>query len=402
MKWIRADDLVRWAETSVASRTALSELVSSLVRASSPSPRSFRFPTVDSAQLPGYDGSLESEGAPPYIPAGASVWEFSTESGPLGKANRDYEARKKEPRAAVPNETTFIFVTPRKWPDADKWIKERNDEGFWKSVRVIDGVDLEAWLEMNPAVAARVARSLLPLMPTHGARSTEEFWDEYSSRFEPPLAEAVLLAGRAEQSRLLLQQFQEMAHSHLWQADSLEEVVAFAVATIRHADSEERKYLEARTLVLDTKQAAQQLANRSDLVFLVRAGALDLAGLLGRRSPLVVPIGRDQSSSGANVLKRPHFDELAESLKTMGLPEKRAEHLARACGRSVTILARRIPSATSVSPGWSKDRQLIPALLILSPGPNHPTRTPYRMGVAGKAAAGVSRCGLSDGETPVS
>lgn len=77
MKWIYAADLDRWAETSIASRTALSELVSSLVRASSPNPKAFRFPTGDSAQLPGYDGSLESEAHrrmfPPEIQFGSLV-----------------------------------------------------------------------------------------------------------------------------------------------------------------------------------------------------------------------------------------------------------------------------------------------------------------------------------------
>jgi hypothetical protein len=362
MKWIYATQLEQWAET-ILSRTDLSELVSSLVRASARSPKSFRFPTGDSAQIPGYDGSLESEGLPPYVPEGKSVWEFSTAAGVLAKADSDYEARKNDPRGRILSETSFVFVTPRTFPDADKWSKTKEEENIWKKVRLIDGVDLEDWLERNPAVAARVARGLLPLMPSHGVRSTDEFWDEYASRFEPSLTEAVLLAGRAEQSKLLLQQLQGIAHSNLWQADSLEEVVAFAVATIRKAEAEERKYLEARTLILETKEAAQQLAHRADLVFLLRASAVELAGLLGKRSATVVPVGRDQGSMGAEILKRPHFGELAESLKTMGLPEKRAEQLARACGRSVTILARRIRSATSLPPSWSKDRQLVPALL---------------------------------------
>ncbi len=364
MKWIRAANLKQWADNTVLSRTALSELVSSLVRASAPSPKSFFFPTGDSAQLKGYDGRLESDGAPPYVPEGKSVWEFSTEADVPGKANRDYEARKENPRGAVPAETTFIFVTPRVWEKADEWEKAKNDEKLWKDVRVLTGVDLEGWFEQSPAVAAKVASRLLEIMPNHGARSTDEFWDEYASQFEPSLAEAVLLAGRSDQSQFLLQQLQGIAHAHLWQADSLEEVTAFAVAAIRKADTELRKYLEAKTLVLDTREAARQLVNRKDLVFLLRGSASELAGLLGKRAPTIVPIGQDQSSRrDANNLKRPHFDELAESLKTMGLSEGRAYQLARACGRSVTILARRIPSAKYTPPNWSTDRQLIPALL---------------------------------------
>jgi len=311
----------------------------------------------------GYDGSLESEGAPPFVPEGNSVWEFSTEDAPEGKANRDYQARIKDPRGRVLAETSFVFVTPRKWENRDKWLLERKSEHKWKDVSVIDAVDLQEWLERNPAVAARVARKLLPLMPSTGVRSTDEFWEEYASRFEPPVTGQALLAGRAEQASLLLQQLRGVPQPYQWQADSLDEAVAFAVAAIRMAGDEERKYIESRTLVLETKEAAQQLVNRTDLIFLVRAGALELAGLLGRRSPTVVPVGRDQMGQGAEILRRPHFGDLADALKTMGFPEERAQKLARECGRSVTILSRRIGSPGNKPPIWREDRGLLPALL---------------------------------------
>ena len=85
MKWVRATDLDRWADT-IGSRIALSEIVSSLIRASASDPTHFRFPKGDSAQIPGYDGSLIAEGAPPYVSEGQSVWEFGTESAFLEKA----------------------------------------------------------------------------------------------------------------------------------------------------------------------------------------------------------------------------------------------------------------------------------------------------------------------------
>jgi hypothetical protein len=47
----------------------------------------------------------------------------------------------------------------------------------------------------------------------------------------------------------------------------------------------------------------------------------------------------------------------------MGFGDEAAERLARACGRSVTILARRIRAAHAASPKWNGDRELIPALL---------------------------------------
>jgi len=364
MQWITASHLEEWADKNIISRTDLSELVSSLVRASAPSANSFRFPTGDSAQMHGYDGSLESEGAPPFVPEGDSVWEFSTEESPASKAERDYTARTTDPRGRVPGNTTFVFVTPRRWPDRDKWSTAKKAENKWKDVRAYDAVDLEEWFRRNPAVAARIARTRLPVMPASGALSTDEFWELYTSRFEPPVTEQVLLAGRKEQISNLLQQIRAIAQPNRWQADSLDEVLAFAVAVIRFTDSDERKFIEARTLVLETKEAAQQLAARKDLIFLLRADALELAGLLGSRSPTIVPVGRDRAAKDTEVLRRPQYDELAQALKTMPLSEARANKLARECGRSATILSRRISSPGNKLPVWRDDRGLLPALLV--------------------------------------
>jgi hypothetical protein len=114
VKWIKAQDLDRWANTN-GSRASLSALIGALVRASTPDITSFRFSTGDSAQIPGYDGRLTAIEAPPYVPVGESVWEFGVDGGYLGKANGDYETQKQQPGAVIPAETAFVFVTPRTW-----------------------------------------------------------------------------------------------------------------------------------------------------------------------------------------------------------------------------------------------------------------------------------------------
>lgn len=44
---------------------------------------------------------------------------------------------------------------------------------------------LEDWLGVCPAVAAYYARYHLELMPQVGVRSIKEFWDEFSTKFNP-------------------------------------------------------------------------------------------------------------------------------------------------------------------------------------------------------------------------
>jgi len=344
----------------------LSELVSGLVRASAPNATSFRFPTGDSAQITGYDGTLEATEMPPYVPGGVSVWEFGTSEDYAKQAQENYVKRTEHPGSVFRAETTFVFVTARTWP-SDKiaqWIESKKKEGSWKDVRVLDAVALEDWLERNPACGVRIARELLKTVPPNGVRSVDDFWIEYSSRFEPAITEDVILAGRTEQGKLLVQQLQGPQGSYLWQADSLDEVVAFAVACIHKSDEASRRFLESRTVIVETEEALKEIAHREDLILIARATALNLPGFLGKRNPTIVPVGNDQiNRKSSTLLPRPRFDELSQALKTMGLEEDQAQSLARKCGRSVTILARRIPSSVAKKPEWSGHRELVPALL---------------------------------------
>ena len=77
MKWITAQVLDQWAGTQIG-RAEVSRLVGQLVCASAARVGSFRFPSGDSAGIPGYDGHLIAECVPPFVPDGESVWEFGT------------------------------------------------------------------------------------------------------------------------------------------------------------------------------------------------------------------------------------------------------------------------------------------------------------------------------------
>lgn len=369
MKWITAIHLAPWA-AKIDARTALSRLVSDLVRASATKINFFRFPTDDSAQIPGYDGHLSAVGVPPYVPDGESIWEFGVDADYLKKANTDYKTRTETPGTVVPAETTFVFVTPHVWRRShmslEKWVRDKCAEKIWKDVRVIDGVALEAWLDERAAVAARFARYEMNLIPPTGARCIAEFWDEYASRFKPALTEQVLLCNREQQAKDLIEQLAGGGpRSILIRADSPDEVVAFAIAAIRSADPELHKFLEARTLILDSPDAARQLAMRPNMIFVPRSQALPLDGLLAQHNPTIVPLGAEgPSRRDATLLTRPPVHVLGKAIETMGIRSDPAYQLARKCGRSITILERLIPSASRSKPVWDNgDRTLIPALL---------------------------------------
>ena len=365
MKWISAGDLERWADTKIG-RDDVARLIGLLICASAPRVGAFRFPSGDAAGIPGYDGYLIAEGVPPYVPDGESVWEFGTGHNYLAKANEDYDRRTAAPGCIELAKATFVFVTLRQWsrdkPTLTDWEKAKSSESKWKAVRALDAISLEHWLERNPAVAKDVGRNILGFVPETGVRSIGEYWVEYAARFRPQLIENAVLCERKEAASDLLQQLISGGPRAIrLQADSTDEVLAFVAATIRTADASTRAFLEARTLIVEAQEAARQYQGRPDLIFLPRGAALDPSGPLSYAAPTVISVARDEQ--GASLLRRPSYYALEQELQKMGITEPDAHRLARECGRSVTILARRIPSGKAPEPPWQKTRNLVPAIL---------------------------------------
>ncbi|MFO6426364.1 hypothetical protein ACLBOM_11005 [Escherichia coli] len=136
------------------------------------------------------------------VPDGDSFWEFGVNEKLLDKANFDYEKRTREVAPEIRLKTTFVFASLRTWDNPkvklEDWLQEKRKSGKWKDIKLIDGLCLRR-LVFALLVAAYYARYHLELMPQVGVRSIKEFWDEFSTKFNPPLTEAVLLAGRERQ-----------------------------------------------------------------------------------------------------------------------------------------------------------------------------------------------------------
>lgn len=233
-----------------------------------------------------------------------------------------------------------------------------------ENVRFIDGVQLEAWLAQCPAVAAWHARNTFRIAPQHGARSTDDFWDEFSNRFSPRITEQVLLCDRDKATEQLLSALMGAPQQFSMIADSPDEVLAFAVAAIRAAKPEIRLFLEARTLVIDTVAAGRALLGGDGSVFLVRGEAARSPGQFASSIPTLVPLGRQQRISKGIQLERPSGFAMGRAMMSMGYSQAQAENLARDAGRSLAALARQIPGGASDEPPWIGDAHLVlPAVL---------------------------------------
>ncbi len=90
------------------------DMIADLIRASITDASRFRFPGGDAAELPGWDGNLETIEATERVPAGKSKWEFGTGAG-AKKATGDYKKRTNETDANEMAENTLVLVNLEKW-----------------------------------------------------------------------------------------------------------------------------------------------------------------------------------------------------------------------------------------------------------------------------------------------
>ena len=239
--------------------------------------------------------------------------------------------------------------TPRE--KLTEWEDARIAEGKWRAVKYIDAVTLIHWLDRHPAVAARYARDVLNSAPKEGALSTDEFWAEYSLQFNPQLNEKLLIGDRKEAADELVARFFGPAQSIMLGAETSEDVVAFAVAAIRTADPEKRRLLEARTLVVQTDNAARFLSQHSNLIFITIKGAEPLAGVLAEKG-VTLSAATGVQARKHQILQRQTASSMADGFVSMGLELDAGYELAQRCGRSLTILKRLIPRGTAPRPEW--------------------------------------------------
>ena len=119
----------------------------------------------------------------PWVPEGHSGWEISCNKDPRAKATSDYDKRTADPLGVEVANTTFVFVTSRRWSGKREWVRARRESSPWADVRAFDADDLVAWLEQAPEVTRWFTRvigngstameDILEVMKLQAERHTE-------------------------------------------------------------------------------------------------------------------------------------------------------------------------------------------------------------------------------------
>ena len=136
-------DLDSWANRRDA-QSQLPQVVRGLIHATVDASR-VEFRAGEGVQLAGWDGIVAAEQGNAFVPDGASGWELSTAKDVKTKADHGYETRCENPGGIDPAQSTFVFVTPRRWSGKNDWVNARQGEGKWREVRAYDADNLEEW-----------------------------------------------------------------------------------------------------------------------------------------------------------------------------------------------------------------------------------------------------------------
>jgi transcriptional regulator with XRE-family HTH domain len=367
IRWVNATDLSQWAERRDG-QGAMPELLTRLIRAATGMAARIRFPSDESIQLGGWDGTCEIENGTEHIPSGTSGWEIGTQrTDILGKASDDYTKRTSDPLGIDREHATFVFVTPRHWPKKRDWAVARQKDGKWADVRAYDGDDLVHWIELYPAVGHWLAVTMGSR--PQGVRQLEEAWEEWSLSTQRPLTTELILAGRDEDAARILRWLREEPSLLSVQGESPDEAAAFLYAAIEQLPEEYRVQYYAHCLIAGVPDAARALGDSvSPLIIVLEDPDPGLARRLAERGHHVFAAYGLDAGVAERVLQlsRPRRDAIEFALINMGLVDDQARNLARDSARSLAVLRRLIPSAPGKIPHWATGtppRSLVAALL---------------------------------------
>jgi hypothetical protein len=387
MTTVTAQDLQDWSPRLDA-RAHLPTLIRRLIFASV-RPDQIVVPDAEGTGHPGLDGIVFSAtGAPPYVPAGRSAWEFKTSGNPQTELGKDYRKRTNQIAAAERATTTIVLVTTRIWDrtSVDKWIARRVKDG-WVNIKVITAEDLATWLSQCPGALGWLEEHCG--RNPYGRTALRDWWDNWSTATEPAVPPALLLAGRQSARDELLAGLSGAVSSRAITAVTEDEAIAFLAATLLVArplkpadegpeptdaeiaahDAAETSWREAileRTIVVHDTNAWRSLAAHHEPLILVPVAPCDptIDAAVASGHHVILP---QVARPGESILPRIARPEARQAWEQAGVPWNDADELARSARRSLTSLRRRRGRAGHLRrPPWATgttSRLLAPLLL---------------------------------------
>lgn len=346
-----ASDISDWARRRDAQQL-LPQLVRRLITATCTVKR-LDFRAGEGISLPGWDGIADIAEDHFLAPSGISGWEMGTDEQVARKAQHDFEARRGSPGELDPAETSFVFVTPRRWSMKRSWSTKRRTGGVWRDVRVLDADDLETWLETAPAVHVWLAEEM-GLQPA-GVSTLEGEWADWAGNTNPGLTPGLVVGGRTVEASRITDWSGGPAGALVVRTDSDQDAMMFIAASLlldagRHAD------VLARAVVVRSRDSWRLMSSsRTPALLLPMFEDPDVAEAVRNGHRVLTPAGNNQVAAGEVILlPRLRREAARAALLEMGVAGEAVEALAQVARLSLNALHRRLAiSSRRRLPGWA-------------------------------------------------
>jgi hypothetical protein len=357
---ITATYIAQWADNMDA-RSTLPTLVRRLISATSQT-TALVMPGGDSVGSPGYDGVVQALKGNAWVPVGSSRWEMGCSNDPIAKARSDFRTRSEASTKESHTDTTFVFVSPRRWPRKKEWVNEAKRSSQWADVKALDADDLEAWLETAPAVSMWFGE-LLGLTGS-GVSSVESYWETWRNQSGPALTSAAIFSQRDAAISAFRNALSESKPIVVVEADSREEAIAFTCAQLLDVG-------QADHAICVTSPEGWRYVDTNAHLRIALATTVEIAAARAATpgSVLIIPMscgdrpayphgrGSDADGTPRIELSRLKAHDFEAALVNLGIETTDASRLSTAVGRSWSVYRR--VSATNPAirqPAWMTDQ----------------------------------------------
>jgi len=372
---VKATDIDNW--TSKEPRRAqelLPKLIWKLVLASSKTIEDHHFPFEKAVQYSGYDGYLVTSDTSLFYPKGTSVWEFGTNEDIKSKFNDDYRKRSENSNKIDTHETTFCFVTSRIWNHREgitEFTKAKQEDGVWKSVRILDANNLEIWLNECPSVAAWFSKIIDK--PYTDLISLQDYWDSIVDNTEPKLTVDFFCHGREESiADDIIKKIDGGDFQIILSAESkIEGILTFAADLLNNINLQKQQLISRTLVALSSEGFNNACQNFKDAIIIpafknevIQSTADNILIYPTENNSPIDLLYKNSPKVKVTPRRRKIF---TEALEILGYETNEADKIAGDVKCRFFPLLRKITSDIQFKlPPWSSDANicnLIPALL---------------------------------------
>ena len=361
----KANDIEEWFSKHNHARTLLAVLLRILIHSTGRDLQKVDFPGNDDAERPGWDGFVDAGSGTPWIPSGVSGWEFGVNKNVKEKADRDFANRVLSIDDAERANTSFVFVTPRRWVRKNDWVARKKSEKLWKDVRVYDASDLEQWMEQSLVAQTWFANQAN--RPSYGVRTLDRCWFDWANVTIPVLHPS-LFAAAIETWNDTIRSFlmKDGADPLVVTADSVEEALAFLSQVLTTPEFEKYKDL---VLVFDEVGVLPKLAQgATDFIAVAHTREVEREFGPYSKSLRTIVIYPRNAIAGPDIELLPlRFEAFQNALKAMDQSRDEIVRLNNASCRSLTVLRRLLSNTPAVRiPAWAEDPKIATEVVPLA------------------------------------